>query len=128
MHARTPGGTADETRVWTYHPRRPQGPRAAGTCSRCSVEFHEKPTYDTFGSRPYDFPRVFADPGAESKHRHEASTRCACGSPATPTDRRWHHTDGLVALFNLTRNHLFFEAHWRATGGQGGAGTAKAPG
>lgn len=87
-----------------------------------SVEFHEQPNYVTFGLAPYDFPVVFADPGAESKHRHQNIDALCLWFPGDPEDRRWHYTDGLVALFNLARNHLFYEAYWRATGGHGGPG------
>lgn len=110
-------------RIWTIHhaglnvPGRPDAVAVR-------VELHESPTYDTYGLEPYDFPVVFADPGVESKHRHEGDALCLW-FPGDAADRRWHHTDGLLALFNLVRNHLFYEAYWRATGGHGGEGQAE---
>lgn len=85
------------------------------------IEFHESPTYDTYGLAAIDYPRVFADPGASSKHRLPGDALCLW-FPRDPDDRRWHHHDGLLALLNTVRNHLFFEDHWRATGGHGGPG------
>lgn len=85
------------------------------------IEFHEDPDYDTYGLPAPDYPRVFADPGAVSKHRLPGDALCLW-FPRDPDDRRWHHGDGLVTLFNNVRNHLFFEDHWRATGGHGGPG------
>lgn len=82
-----------------------------------TVEFHEQPNYATFGLEPYDFPLVFADPGAQSKHRHQNVDALCLWFPGDPEHRRWHYTDGLVSLFNLARNHLFYESYWRATGG-----------
>lgn len=86
-----------------------------------TIEFHESPTYDTFGLDAEDFPLILADPGQESPHRHGNDALCLW-FPGDPAEKRWHHTDGLVALYNLARNHLFFETHWRATGGHGGPG------
>jgi hypothetical protein len=37
--------------------------------------------------------------------------------PRSPAEQRWTADDGLVALLNLVRDHLFFEQHWRSTGG-----------
>lgn len=88
-----------------------------------TVEFHESPGYATYGLEPWEFPLIFADPGADSPHRHQDVDALCLWFPGDPDDRRWHHTDGLVALFNLARNHLFFETYWRATGGHGGAGS-----
>lgn len=85
------------------------------------IEFHERPDYDTYGLPAIDYPRVFADPGAISKHRLPADALCLW-FPRDPEDRRWNHGDGVVALLNLARNHLFFEDHWRTTGGFGGPG------
>lgn len=86
-----------------------------------TIEFHETPTYDTYRLHPAEYPRVLADPGAESPHRLPDDALCLW-YPADPDDHRWHHTNGLVGLINLARNHIFFEEHWRATGGFGGRG------
>jgi hypothetical protein len=41
--------------------------------------------------------------------------------PGDPPERRWRPADGLLVLIDLARDHVFFEDHWRATGGpQGG--------
>lgn len=85
------------------------------------IEFHERPNYSTYGLPAADYPRVFADPGAISKHRLPGDTLCLW-FPRDPDDRRWHAADGLLTLLNNVRNHLFFEDHWRATGGFGGPG------
>jgi hypothetical protein len=85
------------------------------------IEFHEHPNYDTYGLPAIDYPRVHADPGVSSKHRLPGDALCLW-FPHDPEERRWTHHQGLVALLNTTRNHLFFEDHWRATGGHGGTG------
>jgi hypothetical protein len=83
------------------------------------VEFYERPPYDTFGLAPQDYPRVFADPGAPSKHRMPDDALCLY-EPEDPAERRWTTSDGLVALLNIVQNHLFCELRWRNTGGFGG--------
>lgn len=85
------------------------------------IEFHEDPNRNTGGLPPEDYPRVLADPGATSKHRFRDDSLCLW-FPEDPEERRWKHADGLVTLLNTVRNHLFFEDHWRATGGFGGPG------
>jgi hypothetical protein len=41
--------------------------------------------------------------------------------PASWPWQRWRPDNGLLALIDLARDHLFFENYWRATGGhQGG--------
>lgn len=79
------------------------------------IEFHEYPPYDTLGLHPRDYPRVFADPGAASPHRQPHDGALCLWQPRDPDDRRWLATQGLVDLLSITRNHLFFEVHWRAT-------------
>lgn len=86
------------------------------------IEFHENPNYPTYGHAPAEYPRVVADPGAESKHRMSDDSLCLW-FPGDPAERCWHHADGLVMLLNTIRNHLFFEEHWRATGGDGSSGS-----
>lgn len=85
------------------------------------IEFHENPDYNTYGLHAGDYPRVLADPGAISKHRLPGDALCLW-FPRDPEERRWHHSDGLLTLFNTARNHLFFEDYWRSTGGHGGPG------
>lgn len=87
-----------------------------------SVRFHAQPPYPTFGLQPEEFPRVYADRGADSphRHRHQGDDALCLYYPETDPAGRWTPDDGLLALLNLTRDHLFFELHWRATGGHRG--------
>ncbi len=80
-----------------------------------TIRFFEQPRYDAFGLRPAEFPRVFADPGARSPHRHAQDDALCLYYPDINPGRRWTPDEGLLALLNLTRDHLFFELHWRAT-------------
>ena len=80
------------------------------------IEFHEKPPYEIYGLPPQDYPRVFADPGALSKHRMDDDALCLY-YPVDSPERRWTAADGIVALLNIVRNHLFCELRWRNTGG-----------
>ena len=84
------------------------------------IEFHERPPYSTFGLAPQDYPRVFADPGAASKHRMPDDDALCLYHPDDPPERRWTAADGLVSLFNIIVNHLFCELRWRNTGGAHG--------
>ena len=111
-------------RVWTFHHAGLDVPGRVDPVP-VRIEFHEDPRYPTFELDPWDFPAVFADPGAESKHRHQNIDALCLWFPGDPVERRWHYSDGLVALLNLTRNHLLFEVHWRATGGHGGPGRSE---
>lgn len=83
------------------------------------IEFHQAPPYDTYGLDPRDYPRVFADPGAESEHRMPDDALCLY-YPHDSEDRRWVAEDGLTALLDLVRNHLYYEMRWRDTGGHTG--------
>jgi hypothetical protein len=87
------------------------------------VEFPEYPLYNLYGRPVQDYPRVFADIGAESPHRlYDNDDDALClYHPHDAGDRTWCAADGLALLFNLAANHLFFELHWRATGGSGDA-------
>jgi hypothetical protein len=78
------------------------------------IRFHETPTYPTYGLPAYDYPRVFAKPGATSKHRMPDDALCLW-MPKDPPERRWTHHEGLLELVELTRQHLFLENHWRRT-------------
>jgi hypothetical protein len=69
------------------------------------------------------FLRAYADGPTESPHRFKAhphdsqSRRSLCMWHHTdPPDMRWVPSDGLLALINHTRIHLFKEAYWRETG------------
>ena len=84
------------------------------------IEFHERPSYQTYGLAPQDYPRVFADPGAVSKHRMPDDDALCLYYPNDPAERRWTAPDGLVALLNIISNHLFCELRWRNTGGPDG--------
>lgn len=87
------------------------------------VEFTEYPVYALYGRPVQDYPRVFADIGADSPHRlYDNSDDALClYYPYDPPEWTWCSADGLAVLFNLAANHLFFELHWRATGGFGDA-------
>lgn len=82
------------------------------------VQFLEDPAYETYGLPAADYPRVVADPGLPSKHRMPDDALCLY-YPRDPDDRRWQHTDGLASLFEIIRDHLQYENHWRSTGGFG---------
>jgi len=47
------------------------------------------------------------------------TTPCAV-LPAQPPEQRWRPENGLLALFDLACDHLFFEDYWRSTGGAKG--------
>lgn len=79
------------------------------------VQFHEAPNYLTYGLDPLNYPRVFADPGAASKHRMADDALCVWYAGDWPW-HRWRHTDGLGYLFQLVADHLLQEAWWRETG------------
>lgn len=80
------------------------------------IEFHPRPPYATYGLPPEEYPRVFADPGADSPHRMPDDALCLY-FPHSSTAARWTPAKGLLALFDVTRDHLFFEGYWRSTGG-----------
>lgn len=80
-----------------------------------TVRFYEWPLYSTFGLRPQDYPRIFADPGAESPHRMPDDDALCLYSPWHAPERRWTSQDSLLMLLNLVRDHLFFEQWWRRT-------------
>jgi len=81
-----------------------------------TVEFHQYPTYDSYGLPWHDYPRVFADPGAASKHRMPDDALCLY-FPWDPPERRWRYENGLVQLFDVVADHLHKELWWRHTGG-----------
>jgi hypothetical protein len=83
------------------------------------VEFHEHPTYPTYGLPWHDYPRVVGDPGAASLHRMGDGSLCLY-FPWDPPHRRWRYENGLVQLFDLVADHLHKELWWRHTGGHDG--------
>jgi len=76
------------------------------------IRFYAAPPYPTYGLPAQDYPRVFAKPGASSKHRHPDGSLCLW-APWDPPERRWTCDDGLLELIELTRQHLFLENYWR---------------
>lgn len=97
---------------------RHQGLRVRGLIRRFPVEIHfwEYPYYDTYGLAPIEYPRVFADPGAKSKHRMPGDDSLCMWFPLDPPEKRWVHTDGLAMLLRLTADHLLCEEVWRHDG------------
>jgi hypothetical protein len=83
------------------------------------VHFHADPPYDTYGLPPEQYPRVYADQCADSPHRMPDDSLCLY-YPADPPERRWLPEHGLAALLDVVNDHLFYELHWRATGGRHG--------
>nr|AXV46179.1 hypothetical protein pA19BH1_p06 [Arthrobacter sp.] len=81
-----------------------------------AVEFYANPPYKTYGLDPADYPRVFADRGAASKHRMPDDSLCLYYAD-DPANRRWTSDQGLLNLLDLTGDHLFLEDYWRTTGG-----------
>jgi hypothetical protein len=80
------------------------------------VAFFAKPPYVTYGLPAESYPRVWADTVETSPHRMPDNGLCLY-YPWDPPERRWRSELGLLSLLNLTRDHLFFEHHWRCTGG-----------
>jgi hypothetical protein len=70
-----------------------------------------------------DRVRMYADGPDESPHRftphpkdpYQRSSLCVWYED-DPSDQRWVPDDGLLALINHVRIHLFKEEHWRRTG------------
>lgn len=87
---------------------------ARSTPVRVRVEFHRHAAYPTYGLAPCDYPRVFADIGAESPHRMPDDSLCLF-HPSDPVERRWTADKGLDELLNLAARHLFAEDYWRSS-------------
>lgn len=85
-----------------------------------TIDFHAQPPYDCYTLPAQEYPRVFAVPGASSPHRMPADGALCLWYPHDPPERRWRPAHGLLALIDLARDHVFFEDHWRATGGRRG--------
>jgi hypothetical protein len=82
-----------------------------------AIAFFENPPYDTYGLPPEDYPRVWGDLGARSKHRMTGDDDALCLWHAfAPVERRWIYQLGLLELIEITRRHLFKERQWRASG------------
>jgi hypothetical protein len=60
-------------------------------------------------------PDITVDGPTESPHRYSSERLCV-EYPDDPPDERWAADDGLLALIDLIRAHLFREAYWRETG------------
>jgi len=85
-----------------------------------TVTFYADPPYETYGLPPEEYPRVIADAGARSPHRMPGDNALCLYFPGSPPEQRWRPRNGLLALFDLARDHLFFEDYWRSTGGPWG--------
>lgn len=84
-----------------------------------SVVFYAKPSYDTYDLPAQDYPRVWAQRGLPSKHRMPVDDALCLYYPDDPPQHRWTADKGLLDLLDLIVDHLGYEAHWRATGGDG---------
>lgn len=82
-----------------------------------TIRFYAQPPYTLYGLSPQDYPRVFADPGAESKHRMPEDDSLCLFYAGDPVEHRWTSDKGLLSLFDLIADHLFHEDYWRSTGG-----------
>jgi len=82
-----------------------------------TVEFHRIPPYHCYNLPSADYPRVLAEPGAQSPHRMPEDDRLCLWAPFDPPEQRWTAADGLQRLLDITAEHLFAEEYWRRTGG-----------
>ncbi|MET0522405.1 MAG: hypothetical protein ABW156_10610 [Jiangellaceae bacterium] len=82
--------------------------------------YYADPPYPTYGLPAQDFPKVFAKPGATSKHRYRHDDSLCLWQPQDPTESRWTSDKGLLDLIEITRRHLVLENYWRETGGEHG--------
>lgn len=62
---------------------------------------------------------VTVDGSTESPHRRGKTDLCLWRRDAPP-ERQWTSDEGLLALIQYVRIHLFREAYWRETGGYDG--------
>ena len=60
-------------------------------------------------------PVITVDGACGSPHRYNDHELCIW-LPDDPAEQRWVADDGLLALIDHTRVHLFKEAYWRETG------------
>ena len=80
----------------------------------------EVPAYDERREVRIEFPAthavlpsVFVDGPDDSPHRYEDGSLCMY-HPSDPPERRWIPNEGLAALIDCIRTHLFQEAEARA--------------
>ncbi len=85
-----------------------------------TINFHERLRYDCYGLPPEEYPRVFVSTRGLSPHRMPNDDALCLYYPRSEPERRWRPENGLLALIDLVRDHVFFEDHWRATGGPRG--------
>jgi hypothetical protein len=83
-----------------------------------TINFYERPRYDCYGLTPQEYPRVFACTPGPSPHRMPQDDALCLYYPLSGPERRWRPENGLLALIDLARDHVFFEDHWRDTGGE----------
>lgn len=95
--------------LYGVHGLRHEGDPRAHTVT---VRFEATPKLRAFGLHPSCFPRVYADRGAESPHRHEDDALCLW-MPYDPIECRWTPDKGLHDLLGLAVRHLFAEHWWR---------------
>lgn len=82
-----------------------------------TIRFYERPRYDCYGLSPEEYPRVFALSKGSSPHRMPDDGALCLYYPRSAPERRWRPENGLLALIDLARDHVFFEDYWRDTGG-----------
>jgi hypothetical protein len=68
------------------------------------------------GIAPCDYPSVSTNVERQRKHIHGDGSLCLWAA-FDPPHRRWWHGDGLQAIVEIARRHLFYELHWWRTGG-----------
>ncbi len=84
-----------------------------------TINFYERPPYDCYGLSPDEYPKVFSCTRGPSPHRMPDGSLCLYYPHSAP-ERRWRPENGLLALIDLSRDHVFFEDYWRDTGGEVG--------
>ena len=112
----------DELRVSEYRGRRVYRVpvEVPGRLQRVeiTINFYERPPYDCYGLRPEEYPRVFSCTRGSSPHRMPTDGALCLYYPRSAPERRWRPENGLLALIDLARDHVFFEDYWRQTGGE----------
>lgn len=114
----------DELRVSAFRGRRVYSVpvEVPGRLQRVEIKinFYERPPYDCYGLSPEEYPRVFSCTRGPSPHRMPSDGALCLYYPRSAPDRRWRPENGLLALIDLARDHVFFEDYWRDTGGKHG--------
>ena len=112
----------DELRVSEYRDRRVYRVpvEVPGRLQRVeiTINFYERPPYDCYGLSPEEYPRVFSCTRGLSPHRMPSDGALCLYYPRSAPARRWQPENGLLALIDLARDHVFFEDYWRQTGGE----------